>query len=878
MYSLYKWALLISIGMGITMGKAETVKNTPLETLKKSNAALRRVILDDGMICLIKEDHSAPVVAVQIWVGTGSIHEEENLGGGLSHYMEHMIFKGTTNRGPYDITKQIDEAGGEINAYTSYDRTVFHADLPSKNWKVGVDVLSDAVMNASLPEDEWEREKEVILREFAMGYDDPDRVIQKLLWATAFTTHPYRFPVIGLEEIFRTMDRERLSKFFHQHYVPDNMITVIAGDIDPNEVETYLHQTFSGFQRRARAPVVLPEEPTQVAPRFARTTGPYNVSRLQWAYHTVGLSHPDAVALDVIAAIVGQGRSSRLVKEVKEKQQLVFDIDAWSYTPKETGLFGISATFDPTQEDAVVEAIQQEVNSWSTRPFTQEEIEKAKRNVLVGEVSSLQTMSGQANSYASGEFYSGNPRYAEYYIQNLETLTPEKLKAVLNKYVTPNGRTLVVLSPETTNQPAAEVTAKQNIDVQKFVMDNGVTVLVREDHRLPFINVCAVARGGLLSENDENNGITQLMADLLTRGTARRSAEQIADETEKSGIGISAFAGRNSFGLQASGLSSDATKVLDLFSDCLLNSTFPAAEVEKQRTVQLANIQQQQEQPMFLAQDALRNTLFPGHPYHLNPLGSESTVMTLKQGDLTAHYKKHLTTGNVVLSIFGDVTMDDAKAWAKKYFEKINQGPAPKNEIAAAKPTLPASVKNFAPKEQAIVLIGFPGVDLNDDRLDALSILQKSLSGLSSDMGIEIREKRGLVYYCGAFNQAGLEPGMFVFYSGTRAEVVDEVTKLMNEQIRRIAESGLREEEWKRASEQILADFEMSLQSNDGLAQACAMEELYGLGYQHYFQLPERLRNVAPEQIKQAAALFAPGKEAVSVLLPEQDKSGVEKK
>ena len=127
----------------------------PVAALRRSNEGVRRILLDNGMVGLIKRDASAPVAAVQIWVGTGSVHEEDHLGAGLSHYMEHMIFKGTPTRGPAEITKAIDEAGGEINAYTAHDRTVFHADLPSKSWKVGVDVLGDAVMNAHFPEDEW---------------------------------------------------------------------------------------------------------------------------------------------------------------------------------------------------------------------------------------------------------------------------------------------------------------------------------------------------------------------------------------------------------------------------------------------------------------------------------------------------------------------------------------------------------------------------------------------------------------------------------------------------------------------------------------------------------------------------------------------------
>jgi predicted Zn-dependent peptidase len=331
---------------------------------------VRRILLDNGMVGLIKRDASAPVAAVQIWVGTGSVHEEDHLGAGLSHYMEHMIFKGTPTRGPAEITKAIDEAGGEINAYTAHDRTVFHADLPSKSWKVGVDVLGDAVMNAHFPEEEWEREKEVILREFAMGYDSPEREMSKLLWSTAYRVHPYRLPVIGYEEIFRTITREDLLAFFRRHYVPDNMIIAVVGDVDEHEVETYLRELFKPFTRRTRAPVQVPAEPPQVAPREGRKSGPYEVTRGTMAWHTVDLSHPDAPALDVLASRWWAMAGAPAWRwSCKERRQLVHSMDAWSFTPREPGLFGVSFSCEPEKETEVLQALNEQVtSSWLGGP------------------------------------------------------------------------------------------------------------------------------------------------------------------------------------------------------------------------------------------------------------------------------------------------------------------------------------------------------------------------------------------------------------------------------------------------------------------------------------------------------------------------------
>lgn len=844
----------------------------PLDTLRKSNESLHRFVLDNGLVCLVKEDRSAPVCSVQIWVATGSIHEQEFLGGGLSHYLEHMLFKGTTNRGVGVVTREIDEAGGMINAYTSYDRTVYYCNLPSKNWRVGVDVLSDCVMNASLPADEWKREQDVIVREMAMGEDDPHRVLHKMLFSTAFREHPYRHPVIGYEEVFRAMSRDDLSNYLHRRYTPDHMLAIVVGDVAGAEVEATLRRTFAGFKRKASAPVVIPREPAQIAPRVARKTGAYNVARLGYAFHTVALNHADAPALDVLAAITGQGRSSRLYHDIKETRQLAHEIDAWSFTGKEAGMFGVSATYDPDKEPELTRAIDGQIESWCRGEFTKAEVAKAQRQVLVNELGGLQTMSGQAASYGNGEFYTGNPRYAEFYLEQVQTVTPDKLREVARRYLTVPNRSLVLLTPETTRATnAVSAAAAPGGDVRLRTLSNGIRLIVREDHRLPFVSFSAVMGGGLLSESGENNGITQLTADLLTRGTARHDAEEIARRFETLGASLAAFSGRNSFGLNAHCLTENTDEIFGLFAECLLKPSFPAAELDKQRVVQIANIREQHEKPMFVAQQALRETLFPDHPYRWDPNGSEASLGNIGRDDVAAHYARLASAGNLVLSVFGDIAADRAAALAEKFFAALPENGRPALTNAAPRPALPARVERAQQKQQAIVLIGFPGLDLRDPRNDALAVLQRAMSGLSSDMMMEIRDKRGLAYYGGAASMSGMQAGMFMLYCGTRPDVVPQVEQLMREQMTRATSQGLRDEEWKRAREQLIAEQAMDLQDNGGLAQSCAINELLGLGYLHEFERPARLQELTAEQIRGiAAALMQPAREAVAIALPEK--------
>ena len=197
---------------------------------------VRLTTLDNGLVIILREDHSAPVVSVQAWCMAGSIHEGRWLGAGLSHVLEHMLFKGTTTRTGTRIDQEVQEAGGYMNAFTSFDRTVYHIDVPNTGWTVAVDVLCDIMQNATLPAEEMEKEKQVILREMDMNQDDPGRRAGRRLFETAYTRSPYRFTIIGYPDIFGELKPEDIAAYYREQYAPNNVFLVVAGDVQPDAV------------------------------------------------------------------------------------------------------------------------------------------------------------------------------------------------------------------------------------------------------------------------------------------------------------------------------------------------------------------------------------------------------------------------------------------------------------------------------------------------------------------------------------------------------------------------------------------------------------------------------------------------------------------
>src|ERR1017187_3488555 len=309
-------------------------------------SGVKLTTLDNGLVIIVREDHSAPVVSAQAWAMAGSIHEGKWLGAGMSHVLEHMLFKGTTTRPGSRIDQEVQEAGGYMNAYTSFDRTVFHIDVPNTGAKVAIDILCDIMQNATLPPGELAKEQQVILREMDMNVDDPGRRASRRLFETAYTRSPYRLTVIGYPDIFNELKPEDIRGYYTEKYAPNNVFYVVTGDIKNDDVVAQIREAYAKSKAKAMPPMVLPEELKQTAAREIVEEAPIELGHLHFAWHIPELRHPDVPALDVLAVLLGSGRSSRLFQQVREKAGLVHHVDAWTYSPGNPGLFGIRAIVD----------------------------------------------------------------------------------------------------------------------------------------------------------------------------------------------------------------------------------------------------------------------------------------------------------------------------------------------------------------------------------------------------------------------------------------------------------------------------------------------------------------------------------------------------
>jgi zinc protease len=845
-------ALLLGM-VNLKAGSAE-----PSSVINFPSSTAQKWILPNGLTIIVQEDHSAPVASVQAWCATGSIDEDQHLGAGLSHILEHMLFKGTKTRSTNEIAQKIQDVGGYINAYTSFDRTVFWIDVPKDGVTTALDILADAMMNSTLPPKEYQKEQEVIRREFAMNQDEPDRVATLLLFATAYQRHPYRFPVIGEMEIYNQLTQEQVMQYYKTRYVPNNLTFLVVGDVDAQKVREQLTELFKPYPEKSLQPVFVPAEPPQLGRREVHQEFATELTHLSLAWHIPEVTNPDVPALDLLSTVLGDGRSSRLYRRVREEAGLAFGISAFSYTPGDPGIFGIDATVDPKKRDAAEQLALRIVDEVKQAGVTAEELEKAKKITLSHQLGALTTMRGQASDIGSNWLLTRDLNFSRHYLDAVQKVSLDDIKRVAANYLTENNLTVVSLDPKgsLTGKAEAEKPVAAG-EVQKFDLSNGLRLLVREDPRLPLVGMGAVFRGGLLAETPQTNGITRLMAKVLLKGTKTRTAEQIANEIEAVGGSISSDAGNNSFSVSLDVMKPDVKLGVDLLSDVLLNATFPEKAVAREKEIQLAAIKQEEEQLTSVARDLMRQALFPQHPYALRSNGSVESVQKLTQKDLLEFRDRYVVAKNGVIYVFGDVKAAEVKQLVEQLLSNMKPGAL---ALTDAKPSMPLgkpeTVEKQKDKAQGVIMVGFRGASLSSPDRYALELIDEASSDLGSRFFIRIREQMGLAYYVGASQMQGLVPGLFAFYLGTDPQKIEPVKTALLDEIQKLANDGLSAEELARAKKKLIGQQEIANQSNDAFGYHCALDEIYGLGFDYYKRLEDDVNSVTLDNIKQVAAKY----------------------
>ncbi|MDD2763742.1 MAG: pitrilysin family protein [Opitutaceae bacterium] len=818
--------------------------------------APERSVLPNGLTILLKHDTAAAIASVQVWVKTGSIHEGAQLGAGLSHYLEHMLFKGTIRRTGREISTTVQAHGGYLNAYTTFDRTVYYIDVPAEHTALAIDILADAVLHSTLPADEVMREREVILREIDMGRDDPDQRLGETLFATAFREHPYRHPIIGYREVFSGVTREDLLAYYRARYVPNNLVLVIVGAFDSAAVREAIWEHFGSLPRSRLAPVHLPGEARQLARREQHLFEEVQLTRAGLGWQIPGLAHPDAPALDLLATILGHGDSSVLWQSVREKARLVHTIDVQAWNPGTAGLFCVSFTCAAGKREAATVAIQQVLARCAARGFASRLIAKALRQIAVGEINSRKTMAGQASRLGVAEVVVGDLDYSREYFARLRALTPADLRRALRSYLVPERLTVVSINPAPAKTPAPHRAAGRTPvtdDFEESTLVNGARLLLQRDPRLPNLHFRLLFLGGPLYESAGRRGATELLATLLTKDTQRHTAAEVARAIEEVGGSFSPFAGSNSFGLALEVLPTDCDCALDLLAEAVLMPAFRAATFEIERTAQLAELQEDADDVVTFGRKRLRQLFFGDHPFAIDVHGDETGLKALSPADLVVLHRRLVVSGNVVLAVAGDFLPRRLASKLRRFLARLPEGTPAPIASASLRSAGRGDFTEIQPRQQAVVLQAFPGPGLLESDYYVSEVADELFSGMSSRLFERVREEKGLAYFVRSARVVGLHAAMFYFLAGTSPEHQAEVLTEIEAEIVRVQAGGVGDDELQRCQVRLKAARRMSLQTNSARTMQAGLNALYGLPVNDWKNYDARIDAVTKDALQHFA-------------------------
>jgi zinc protease len=815
--------------------------------------------LSNGLEVLVIPGASAPVISVQAWVRAGSVHEQEFLGAGISHLLEHLVFKGTRSYGIGETARAVQEAGGYLNAYTSFERTVYWVDAPSESLATALDVIGDLVFHPLLPEEEFEREKEVIRREIAMGKDDPRRVFSEELFATAFREHPCRQPVIGHLGAFNRLTLADVRAYHARHYVPNNVFFVIAGDVDADEAVAMVRERFGELPPSGRCSPVLPEEPPLSGPRERTISFTTDLARLQMAWHVPAHGHPDLPALDVLTRILGGGESSRLFRRLREEQELAHEVGSGIYSPGFAGVFYAGGETETDRLPRLEEGILSEIAKLRASGVSPSELEKARRGALADFLHGLESTQGLASQVGASWLLSHSTDYPERYLEGLQAVQAETVVDVATRYLRDEKRVTMRMLPHSAPRPRATFADRPSgasLGLETVFLPNGLRVLLGRDPRLPIVSTHFFSPGGSSSDTPEMAGLSTWLANGLWKGTAKRDGAALAEAIEGRGGSFGAMAGNLSLGISLDMLADDFPLACELLAEVAGGANFPAAAMERERAAMLAAARDRDLQPLPSAMREARARLFAGTGLAHPAGGTVESLAALRVESLPAIWSGLRAPTRSILGVFGDFDPDDAAARLTAAFGNLNGEaavPSPSTMTWPAEPT-GGVFELRRPKEQAVLVVMYPTDGIFADDATALDLLDEACGDMASRFFHRIREEQGLAYFVAPFQLKAARIGGFGFYLGTSADKLDHAEAETLDEARRLAGEGPDPAEIERARHTWRGKHLLQNQSMDSRGRQAAINALLGLGPDYAERQLEEARRLPVSSVAEAAA------------------------
>lgn len=830
------------------------------------------VRLKNGLTVHIIRDSRFPLVCTRLFVGTGSANETAEQAG-ISHVLEHMVFKGTEKRPKGQVPRDVESLGGYLNAATSFDKTWFITDMPAKHWKTGMDVVKDMAFHPSLDPAELEAEKDVIVSELKGGDDTPTRRLFEDLQVAGLAHTVYGRPIIGFEKTIRAVTADDLRAYIRTWYQPQNMMLLVAGDIDPKAVLAHAEELFGDLKNDTILPEPAPVQLEGAAggPRVEVTYGPWNKVYLGIALPAPALGDQRSIDLDVLAYALGGDGTSQFYRKYRYEKQLVDSISVGNMSLNRAGLFYMVAQLDADKVEPFWQEFTRDLAALDAGKITPDVIERARFNYEDGMDRASETLDGLTSWKATVQFELGGPQGEANVRHALAAVDSARLRQAQDLWLRPDQVRVRVLAPEKAKLPDLDAILQRNwpapaVERQKAAaaaekvgkreivdLGQGRTVILQPDRTIPYVSLEILRPGGNALLKPADQGLAQLTAATLTDGCGTRDLDAMERFVAERAASLSASAGVQSFTVSLTGPARFNADYFALLGDLLHKPTFAEKDVRRQADTLKAALVRRQDNPMSFMGSKINGFLFPGgQPYGFDGLGTAENQDRFGPGDMQAFWKQQ-NAQPWILSVAGDFDREKVLAFARSL--PVPTAPA----VDVPQPTwgvdkrLPLSLPG---RQQAHLLLAFHAVPLDHPDAPALMLLESVLSGQSGLLFNKLRDEQGLGYTVTAFYRSLPEAGFMAFYIGTTPRNLDVARQGFSGIIKDIKTDLLPAELLAKGLNRMEGSYYRGRQSLGARADEAASERLLGQPQDFQKRLLEKAAKVTPEQLREVARKY----------------------
>ncbi len=847
--------------------------------------ALHRATLANGLTVLVYRTTAAPVVAINTYVNAGYFDETDDVVG-IAHVLEHMFFKGTERRGVGEIAKATKAVGGYLNAHTIYDHTSYYAVVPSSGFAEGLDIQADAYANSVIDAGELAKELEVIIQEAKRKEDNAGAVATETLYALLHDQHRIRRWRIGREAALRTLTHDQLMAFYRNFYTPSNTILSIAGDVDVDDAMARVERLYGALPRREPVRTPGPTEPAHSGFRYTELTGDVAQTQVEFGWRTVAGTHADVPALDMVASVLSAGRASRLYRAVRERQ-LAGSVSAYNYSPLEVGVFSINAECKPETATDAARAMWEQLRAVRDDGVTADELERCKRLFASRWARRLETSEGQAAYLAEWESVGGWSKGDAYY-QAFMQVTPDDVTAVAGRYLTPELAAAVVYRPErapVVAEDAAALTAllaretpaplaptpraalptpatptgaryiREEHGVHVYHTHTDIPILVRVRHGAAITYAGVYAAGGAIQEMPSHAGISLLAARSTVKGTATRSAVQIAETSELLGGSISSSVGAETFGWSTSVPRANTMAAIALLADVVQHASLSDESIETERTALLSDIAQLRDDMYRYPMRLVNARAFTNHPYGKPASGTDASVRAITPAEVRDWYHRTLLHAPFVIGVVGDVDPAEVAAAVASEFTALTTA----EYTPVAPPVWPEGIienVEHRDKAQTALALAFPSPSRSDNDRFAAQVLSTIASGLGGRFFDELRDRQSLAYTVHAFASEHHLAGMFVSYIATSPELEDVARKGLLLEFDKLRNAPVTDDELTRAKRYILGMHDIRQERGGSVLGDIIDAWLSGSGLHELDDYTAKIESVTAESIQRLAQRY----------------------